>query len=80
MSQDHTQSDAVPPSGGPLQPPPAAPPQHTYMVQQWRMQIGSPLTFSVGERIVAVLSSEPMPLTGQIEVTMLVEVPPGRVS
>lgn len=50
------------------------------MVQQWRMQIGSPLTFSVGERIVAVLSSEPMPLTGQIEVTMLVEVPPGRVS
>ena len=34
---------------------------HTYMVQRFRMRPGWPLTFSDGERIVAVLRSEVVP-------------------
>jgi hypothetical protein len=51
---------------------------HTYMVQQHQMRPGFPLTFSDGERIVAVLSSSPVPgygRTGDIDVTVLVELP-----
>lgn len=50
---------------------------HTYMVQHHRMRIGSPLTFSDGERIVAVLGSVPVPGTGGLDVgvTVLLELP-----
>ena len=49
---------------------------HTYMVQRHQMRIGSPLTFSDGERIVSVLSSSPVPgLRSEIDVTVLVELP-----
>lgn len=51
---------------------------HTYMVQRHRMRVGSPLTFSDGERVIAVLSSSHAgTFQGQtdIDVTMLVEVP-----
>lgn len=47
----------------------------TYMVQRHRMRIGHPLTFSDGERIVAVLSSEPVAgLPSEVDVTVLVEL------
>jgi hypothetical protein len=48
------------------------------MVQRHRMRIGWPLRFSDGERIVAVLSSELVPLSRtDIDVTVLVEMPAG---
>jgi hypothetical protein len=58
---------------------PALPPVlHSYMVQRHTLRIGWPLRFSGGERIVAVLSSEPQ--NGlDILVTVLVELPdPGQ--
>ncbi len=51
---------------------------HTYMVQRHTMRVGSPLTFSDGERVVAVLSSSYAgSYQGQtdINVTVLVELP-----
>ena len=51
---------------------------HTYRVQSHCMRVGSPLTFSDGERIVAVLSSSPALSYGgatDIDVTVLVELP-----
>jgi hypothetical protein len=51
---------------------------HTYMVQRYQMRIGWPLRFSDGERIIAVLSSEPVPLSPHdLDVTVLVEMPAG---
>ncbi len=51
---------------------------HTYTVQRHQMRVGWPLRFSDGEHIVAVLSSKPVPLSrADIEVTVLVEMPPG---
>ena len=51
-------------------------PLHTYMVQRHRMRIGTPLTFLDGERIVAVVASEPVPgLPMDVDVTVLVELP-----
>ncbi len=49
---------------------------HTYMVQRHRMHIGFPLTFSNGERIMAILVSEPVAgLATEMDVTVLVELP-----
>lgn len=52
---------------------------HTYMVQRLRMRANSPLTFSDGERIVAVLRSEVVPggvsQSDSVDVLMLVELP-----
>jgi hypothetical protein len=51
---------------------------HTYRVETHRMRVNSPLTFSDGERIVAVLSSSHAgTYQGQtdIDVTVLVELP-----
>jgi hypothetical protein len=51
---------------------------HTYQVQRHRMQVGWPLTFSDGERVVAVLSSSPAGTyqgKTDIDVTVLVELP-----
>jgi len=56
----------------------AGPVLHAYQVQRHRMRVGSPLTFSDGERIVAVLSSSPALSYGgttDIDVTVLVELP-----
>lgn len=51
-------------------------PLHTYMIQRHRMHVASPLTFLFGERIVAVVSFEPVPgLPMQLDVTVLVELP-----
>ncbi len=50
--------------------------KHTYMVQRHRMRFDWPLTFSDGERIVAVLKSEPAAGSRtDIDVTVLVELP-----
>jgi hypothetical protein len=51
---------------------------HTYMLQRYTMRVGHPLRFSDGERIVAVVHSEPVagkPL--DVQVTVLVEMPAG---
>ena len=52
---------------------------HTYMVQRFRMRPGWPLTFSDGERIVAVLRSEVVPggatTPDDMDVIVLVEMP-----
>lgn len=49
---------------------------HTYMIQRWTMKIGHPIRFSDGERVIAVLGSEPVPLkSDEIRVTFLVEMP-----
>jgi hypothetical protein len=51
-------------------------PLHAYMVQGHRMRVGAPLTFSDGGRVVAVLSSSPVPgLPSDIDVIVLVELP-----
>lgn len=52
-----------------------APGLHSYMVQQWTMRVGYPLRFSDGERVVAVMGSEPVPGTADMVVTVLVELP-----
>lgn len=53
-------------------------PLHTYMVQRYRVRVGHPLRFSDGERVVAVLGSEPVPgVPLDVDVTFLVEMPPG---
>lgn len=60
------------------QPEAAGPVLHTYQVQRHCMRVGSPLTFSDGERIVAMLSSSPALSYGgatDIDVTVLVELP-----
>jgi hypothetical protein len=52
---------------------------HTYMVQRFRMRPGRPLTFSDGERIVAVLRSEVVPggvsTSDDMDLIVLVEMP-----
>ena len=56
----------------------AGPVLHTYQVQRHCMRVGFPLTFSDGERIIAVLSSSPALSCGgatDIDVTVLVELP-----
>ena len=49
--------------------------KHTYRVQRHRMRLDWPLTFSDGERIVAVLKSEPVAGVPEVDVTVLVELP-----
>ena len=52
--------------------------KHTYRVQRHRMRLNWPLTFSDGERIVAVLSSElAAGVHVEMDVTVLVELPAG---
>ena len=51
---------------------------HTYMVQQWTLKIGHPIRFSDGERVIAVLATEPVDYPepeDNIRVTFLVEIP-----
>lgn len=50
---------------------------HTYTVMHVYMQFERPLTFSDGERIVAVLESKPSLANphGMVELTVLVELP-----
>lgn len=52
--------------------------QHTYMVQRHWVRIGLPITFSDGERVVAVLESRPLDREGvdeDLHITVLVELP-----
>ena len=52
--------------------------KHTYRVQRHRMRLDWPLTFSDGERIVAVLASEPAAGSNvDMDLTVLVELPGG---
>ena len=52
--------------------------KHTYRVQRHRMRLDWPLTFSDGERIVAVLSSELAAGSNvDMDLTVLVELPGG---
>lgn len=54
----------------------AEPAPHTYTIQRHTMRLDWPLTFSDGERVVAVLSSEPVPIRPlDWIVTVLVELP-----
>ena len=59
-------------------------PLHTYTVMRVRMKPGAPLTFSDGERIVAVLRSDVAygGATGSdcVDVVALVELPQGAPS
>lgn len=67
MSMTEVASESSPRTGADLR---------TYMIQQHRMTVGSPLTFSRGERVVAVLSSDAVPgLPAILDVTVLVEMP-----
>lgn len=53
-------------------------PLHTYMVQRYRMRVGQPIRFSDGERVIAMLTCERVPLSeAERDVTVLVEMPPG---
>jgi len=55
-----------------------APQLHTYMLQRHTLSLDWPLRFSDGERIVAVVSSVPVPLSPlEHVVTVLVEMPAG---
>jgi hypothetical protein len=54
-----------------------APPLHTYKLMNVEKRPGYPLTFSDGERVIAVVGSQP-PLTpgvGGSRLTVLVELP-----
>jgi hypothetical protein len=48
---------------------------HTYMVQRHWMMIGTPIRFSDGEKVIAVLSAEPADEPGTMYVTVFVEMP-----
>ncbi len=58
--------------------------KHTYAIQIHRMRLDHPLTFSDGERIVAVLDSALSPrvrgMPIDVDVTVLVELPPNATT
>lgn len=74
-NQDAPPPASVPPLTG-MPPTARETPLHTYRLDRHRMSVGSPLTFSDGERIIAVVSSEPAAGRGpDVDVLMLVELP-----